>query len=788
MIRKIRNYLNLPYVFVTLTPFLLMAPLIFSRRAIFWGTPMLQFVPWWTQAWNLIKAGELPLWNTMVGMGAPLLANYQSALCYPPTWLYFLFASISGTSGIAWGQALLISAHLAWAGLGMAKLVRNIGWGKLAQTVSGLAFCLSGYLVSRSHFLSINATLSWLPWILTFAYDISKAKRIKSSFVLLIICIGMQLLAGHAQTSWYTFLLTLIWVGFWGWDENGLIGVGRGLKWLIAAVIFGAALASVQLFPTAEYLLNSFRVSKVEYQPAMTYSFWPWSIVTLFAPKIFGSPMHGNYWGYANYWEGVIYIGLLPVLMAFKAIFRPQKSSNEKRLVLFLVGVTFVSILLALGKNTPIYPWLYQNVPTFDMFNSPGRFTIWLVFAFSLLAGLGVENWFRPIGKGLYWSRLAIAAAFAFTIGAGLGWYLLSKDIPSFQTINSTFIPAIAMLGIWGIGTGVLNLLAPIKHENQKRDLWKWMVCFVLSLDLIVANSGVNPGIELENYSDPSPSAEQIHTLRDGHRVYLPSDVEQRLKFDRFLSFESFELDEPWINLRAVMLPNVNILDGIELANNFDPIIPARYAQWMEAVEDAPWEVQKKMLVLMDVGLLERIDPEAPLGVRFDILDSYNEIKNTYVEDNKRILWMPCARFVPDGNTSLQLIQGGLQEKYLDEVILEGVPTTTNSNCDVGEVKFIHISGDSTRLNVTVETTSRGWLVMPDVWYPGWKARIDDDSTELMHANFLFRAVEVPEGIHEVEVIYQPLSFYLGILISLVVLLGIIMVSRNRRILHGEER
>ncbi|HEX9444831.1 MAG TPA: hypothetical protein VGA73_11960 [Candidatus Binatia bacterium] len=37
------------------------------------------------------NAGELPLWNRRVGMGYPLLANFQSGTFYPPHFIYFVF-------------------------------------------------------------------------------------------------------------------------------------------------------------------------------------------------------------------------------------------------------------------------------------------------------------------------------------------------------------------------------------------------------------------------------------------------------------------------------------------------------------------------------------------------------------------------------------------------------------------------------------------------------------------------------------------------------------------------
>ena len=78
-----------------------------------------------------------------------------------------------------------------------------------------------------------------------------------------------------------------------------------------------------------------------------------------------------------------------------------------------LVGLILISFLLALGKNTPIYPWLFNHVPGFDMFQAPSRFSLWAEFGLVMLAAIGVDQWSRPEGRGLYWTRLGTAGAFA---------------------------------------------------------------------------------------------------------------------------------------------------------------------------------------------------------------------------------------------------------------------------------------------------------------------------------------------------------------------------------------
>jgi uncharacterized membrane protein YfhO len=51
--------------------------------------------------------------------------------------------------------------------------------------------------------------------------------------------------------------------------------------------------------------------------------------------------------------------------------------------------------------------------------------------------------------------------------------------------------------------------------------------------------------------------------------------------------------------------------------------------------------------------------------------------------------------------------------------------------------------------------------------YPGWKVEVDGEAGELHYADYLFRSVWVPEGAHQVEFFYQPLSFLVGAAVSL---------------------
>jgi len=152
-VRRVVFYAILP---ILSAPFILLAPVYLRGKALFWGTPLLQFIPWWDYAWEALSAGHLPLWNPYLGMGARCSQITSRRCSLPPTWWYFLLGGLGGRLS-GWPGATLAAwrCRLTWpgSGLGMAWLARRLGLGGLAMAVAGLSYGLSSYLSSRGRIL-----------------------------------------------------------------------------------------------------------------------------------------------------------------------------------------------------------------------------------------------------------------------------------------------------------------------------------------------------------------------------------------------------------------------------------------------------------------------------------------------------------------------------------------------------------------------------------------------------------------------------------------------------------
>jgi uncharacterized membrane protein YfhO len=90
--------------------------------------------------------------------------------------------------------------------------------------------------------------------------------------------------------------------------------------------------------------------------------------------------------------------------------------------------------------------------------------------------------------------------------------------------------------------------------------------------------------------------------------------------------------------------------------------------------------------------------------------------------------------------------------------------------------RLINFSHDS--LKIRTNSSTPAFLILSDVYYPGWKAAIDNKSVHIFQTDYVLRGVEVPAGNHIVQFDFKPESFKYGTILtilSLIILSGIIL-------------
>jgi hypothetical protein len=70
------------------------------------------------------------------------------------------------------------------------------------------------------------------------------------------------------------------------------------------------------------------------------------------------------------------------------------------------------------------------------------------------------------------------------------------------------------------------------------------------------------------------------------------------------------------------------------------------------------------------------------------------------------------------------------------------------------------------QIRLRVETNSPALVRLRESFYPGWRATIDGESVAVLKTDSLFRGVFVPEGTHIVELVFSPMSYRAGTILS----------------------
>ncbi|MCB0193980.1 MAG: hypothetical protein KDJ65_18665 [Anaerolineae bacterium] len=803
----------LPVVLIAGLPLLLFWRWLFYGQVLYWGTIMLQFWPWHQLVKDSLLQGQWPLWNPLLGNGAPLLANLQSAVFYPPNSI-FLFMPTSHA------LTLSIILHLSLAGVAMYFYGRQLQLTGFAATVAALTYMFSGYIVGRTQFIVMVHAAAWIPILLLLSDRLVWRRRLLDALWLAVALAG-QLLAGHAQLWFYSLVLIGGYSVFRSWQvarlatsSNASVSdhlniqdpspaslrirpLFQAVGYLLMAVLLALLLCAIQILPTAEYLMNSPRNDGAARTFALTYSMWPWRLITLLAPDFFGNPAHSNYWGYANYWEDHAYLGILPFILALTAIgcflkavwqqyrISPTESdtrhseratANPLRVVPFFGVVIPISLVLAMGWNTPIYLWVFEWVPGFRFFQAPARLLIWYTVAMAILAGIGVQIFESTTHNRPHWRRF-LAACIALTFAGLIGqWWLAGREI--------TFLTATRNLGLFLMCAVVILLLRPPKSgQNQSQERW-WQGAVILfvTVDLLLAAWPLIPLTSASVFSTPIESAQRLK--EQPYRYFVDEQFAYRVRFDHYFQFRSFGSTDPadLQTLKESLVPNFGVYENLPSTNNDDPLVVGSWQSLLNLIEHGPPELQAQLLALMNVGALVNDTSDHPWPM---ITQTGTAVTRSVPNPLPRAYFVSQAIYVDDEREAIDQIIAPEFDPIQEVVIikLEDIVLPNHRNMPDMFTPAEITTETANAIQLQVDAPTDGFVILTDTFYPGWQATVDDEASILLQANVAFRAVAVEAGLHTINIFYRPQTFTFGLWTTAVVcsIIGVAMIRLTRQ-------
>ena len=94
------------------------------------------------------------------------------------------------------------------------------------------------------------------------------------------------------------------------------------------------------------------------------------------------------------------------------------------------------------------------------------------------------------------------------------------------------------------------------------------------------------------------------------------------------------------------------------------------------------------------------------------------------------------------------------------------------------------------RIGLTTDNPKDGFLVLSEIYYQGWEARIDGNPTKIYRTDHTLRGIYVPAGERQVEFAYRPQTLRsgaLGAALGLILLaLAYPMTRAKRAVNYGE--
>jgi len=761
----------LPLLIIVLVTTLLFADVLLGNRTLYFRDIYNNHLPLKVLQAEQIRDGVLPLWNPGLSGGQPLLANLNLFTFHPAT---LLFLALDPVSAVNWTVFL----QLLLAGWAMFLLARRLGWGDAGALFSGLAFALSGFMLSLGNLLNMLNSAAWLP-LTAWLFLRWRQQGAPWAGLGCLGSLSVQLLGGDPGMALVSVLLMALLV--FRQDEEG--GSLRGLVSVAGLSLAAAGLCGLQLLPFRELVTQTVRGWGFTYRGATFWSIHPLRLVELHLPSFYGdvdSTTAGALWGNRLFDDGFplilsIYVGQAVLLFAALALLRWRRDRDVLLLGLFLGA----GLLFSLGGHTPFYRLVYA-MPGAGGMRFPSRFLIMVVLALALLAG-------RAFGRVAGGKRPA--PWFGVT---AMGWAMAGAVVLSLVMWHGG-------LGGGPPGRGLLAqlflfssaaLLLAVTRRRLGRPVFIAIGLLLLVADLGLFGAGVNFRTDRSFFSSVPPAAEAIRadSGQDGWIRVHRRDKPQGITIDPPAK------EKEWICLwdRSLLSPPSGLLSGVgyDLGITTDLLSPRTTAEAARRMHRGGLAWQRLMWDLCAVDYVLGFDELDVPGLT--TVHRTTDFSTISMVSQRNETALPRARLVSEARFADQVSE-------LDMVFAPGFDTRHQvvlpagagdgftapvEGADPGSCRIVH--DGSARVEVVVEAGQPCWLVLADTWFPGWEARVDGEPRLILRANSLHRAVRVEPRDRVVTFTYSPRSWRAGLIISLatVLLVGVcfgLAVFRRRR-------
>jgi len=760
---------------------------------LFWHPQVEAFV-------RTVAAGSWPVWNPYVGFGRPLLANPNVQVFYPPTWLNLLMPASTY-------YTLYVVAHFLLTAIGFEAMGRRLGLSRGASLVAAAVWTASGPLTSLVSFWNYLAGACWWPWTFYFADRALDTGRPRAALAW-GACVAAPVLAGSPEMALAgTAAVGAFALGRVRWSRSAWAENRPVLTATVVAAVFAVGLSAAQWMPTVAASAGTSRLD-IGAEARTFWSVHPLSLLQAVLPApLDGLPLRPEV--RALLFESrepmlpSLYLGMCSIGLAGAAFALAAHPLRR-----FAAILALVAILLALGRHTPVYAMVSALVPPLRAIRFPAKAMPMAALAWALLCGIGWEAWRAPAEVApSRWrafvlvplcavALLGVTAVALGTIGAGdWGAALVAPRPPA--PAASVLRPT-ALRVAFATALTIAMLIVGWRRAGGRLVPRAALVAGALAvLDLACAHADPSPLAPAAVLAARSPVADAIRA-EPHSRVYSYDYVDPGLPLrqrppeawpDRITGTPD-QWPGPWITLIAArqrLYPSLVADFGLEGSFHRDTLgLYPTYLVWLNLAERAS-EGTPAMTTVLRMGSVSHVVAMHDEGL--EALVPVARVPGLLVEPVRlfrvpdplpRVHAVGGAR-VGDGREGLAAVLAPDFDPSREVLLAAGEPRPSDP-------AFRAVTRVSEwrpdRLRVEAVLEQPGWVVLADGYDPGWKARLDGQSADVLRADVGLRAVAVPAGAHVLEMTYRPAAVMIGLVVSILSLLaaaGAVAVTSRAR-------
>lgn len=742
-----------------------------------------------------VLAGQWPIWDPNPGCGYPTLGDAALQMVFPPTLLLKALPEIVGFN-------LSIALPFPIAAIGMYLFARRHAT-RWASAVAAIAYAASGPILSTGCLSNIAWCVAIVPFVFWTVDGIATQPSVRL-FGLLALFFSLELMAGEPVTLVGTAVMATAFAALGAPAAGSTLALrARTTALTVGAGLTGALLSAVQAIPLIDQAGGSIRGLG---QTTEIWSLRPLRIAETILPFVFGNTLglqdEAGPWLFAlnsgrEPYLTSLYVGALVVILAVAGVV----SRRLRGRAIFWGACIVATLIFALGSNTPVYPALQKLLPVLSIFRYPEKCSYLAMLPIGALVAFGWDG----LTTASHGRRAAIVASVVVILGFAASCVIAmsggqpdaahaiaglagdSDPTGSTHWLLGSILAALPRLLVLLVTAGALAFHG---HQSGFRSLAiRVAAVAVLSIDLILANGGLNPTLDASLLDEPEWIA--ATTPHRADRVHVPL---------RFVTVEGRQdVDIP---PRREVPPDVipvayaavrdTVLCGYpaafdvrqSLSSNVTNMRPREYLTLVGQFSNAERSLQYRFLRLIGTRYALVSTPPPPPSHELMTVPMLAPLALYELGDpGSRVRVMTSVTIEPDTDRAIAALFNPLTLPTSAVVVAAETPAAGKAGEDsTASAEILDETTTSVMVRASVPETG-GHLVLFDSFDPGWSATVDGEPATIVRAWGVYRAVRLAPGVHTVEFRYVSKPFRIGLLISLAtgLVLVVLAIRRPRR-------